>query len=99
MVRARRELVRLPIAAILPLRMPMSPEYQGEPVPSMIRPRVMTMSKDGDCAMERGRATNERRSARKTGSRRIDVDWLMRILQVFPEALATGRRGCGRASG
>src|SRR5213592_1986128 len=71
MVRARRELVRLPIAAILPLRMPMSPEYQGEPVPSMIRPRVMTMSKGGDCAMERGRATNERRSARKTGSRGI----------------------------
>jgi len=28
---------RLPMAAILPCRTPMSPEYHGEPVPSMIR--------------------------------------------------------------
>ena len=31
---------------IFPLRIPISPEYQGEPVPSMIRPLVMTISKD-----------------------------------------------------
>ena len=32
--------------AILPLRIPMSPEYQGEPVPSMIWPLVITRSKE-----------------------------------------------------
>src|SRR5580704_9076978 len=44
MVRVRGAAVRLPIAAILPSRIPMSPEYQGEPVPSMMWPLVMTMS-------------------------------------------------------
>ena len=33
-----------PIAAIRPARMPMSPAYQGEPVPSMMRPWRMTTS-------------------------------------------------------
>ena len=35
-VRLRGLRPRLPMAAILPSRMPMSPEYQGEPVPSMM---------------------------------------------------------------
>ena len=34
----------LPMAAILPSRMPMSAEYHGEPVPSMIRPFRITVS-------------------------------------------------------
>ena len=34
-----------PIAAIRPSRMPTSPEYHGEPVPSMMRPFRMTRSK------------------------------------------------------
>ena len=33
-----------PMAAILPPRMPMSPEYHGEPVPSMMWPLRMTIS-------------------------------------------------------
>jgi hypothetical protein len=35
------------MAATLPLRMPISPEYHGEPVPSMMWPLVMTRSKAG----------------------------------------------------
>src|ERR1035441_5977857 len=35
---------RCPTAAILPARMPMSPAYHGEPVPSMMRPLRITMS-------------------------------------------------------
>src|SRR4051812_39876435 len=35
---------RLPIAAIRPSRMPTSPEYQGEPVPSTMRPCSRTRS-------------------------------------------------------
>ena len=45
MVRLRGAAERLPMAAILPSRMPRSPEYQGEPVPSMMWPLVMTRSK------------------------------------------------------
>ena len=43
MVRVRCASLRFPMAAILPPRMPTSPEYQGEPVPSMMWPLVMTM--------------------------------------------------------
>src|SRR5215813_4142082 len=46
MVRLREESARFPIAAIFPSRMPMSPEYQGEPVPSIMWPFVMTRSND-----------------------------------------------------
>src|ERR1700739_4757796 len=44
--------LRLPIAAIFPSRIPTSPEYQGEPVPSMMWPLVMTRSNSpgDDCA-------------------------------------------------
>ena len=41
---ARWRRARLPMAAIWPSRMPTSPQYQGEPVPSMMWPLVMTMS-------------------------------------------------------
>src|SRR5438034_4792949 len=44
-VRVRVLAARLPISAIFPPRMPISPEYQGEPVPSIMRPLVITMSK------------------------------------------------------
>ena len=44
-VRLRAAPKRLPMAAIRPSRMPTSPEYQGEPVPSTMWPFVMTMSK------------------------------------------------------
>src|SRR4030081_59733 len=45
---------RLPMAAIFPPRMPISPEYQGEPEPSIMWPLVMTRSKAalGTCARE-----------------------------------------------
>jgi len=46
MVRWRWAAERLPMAAIFPSRMPRSPEYHGEPVPSMMWPLVMTMSKE-----------------------------------------------------
>src|SRR5215469_2848008 len=36
----------LPIATIRPLRIPMSPEYQGDPVPSMMWPFLMRTSKE-----------------------------------------------------
>ena len=45
MVRLRGAAARLPMAATFPSRMPTSPEYQGEPVPSMMWPLVMTRSK------------------------------------------------------
>src|SRR5260370_27264461 len=35
------------MATTFPSRMPRSPEYHGEPVPSMMRPSVMTRSKAG----------------------------------------------------
>jgi hypothetical protein len=44
-VRALAASRRLPMAAILPSRIPTSPEYHGEPVPSMMWPLVMTTSK------------------------------------------------------
>ena len=47
MVRLRGAAERLPMAAIFPSRMPRSPEYHGEPVPSMMWPLVMTRSKAG----------------------------------------------------
>src|SRR5215471_17205265 len=50
-VRWRAAAERLPIAAILPSRIPISPEYHGEPVPSMMWPFVMTISNAcGVCA-------------------------------------------------
>src|ERR1700678_3458688 len=52
-VRLRGEAERLPMAATLPSRMPRSPEYQGEPVPSIMWPLVMTRSKGSDdCASD-----------------------------------------------
>ena len=47
MVRLRGAAARLPMAAILPSRTPTSPEYQGEPVPSMMWPLMITRSKVG----------------------------------------------------
>src|ERR1700732_3112818 len=35
------------MATTFPSRMPRSPEYHGEPVPSMMWPSVMTRSKEG----------------------------------------------------
>ena len=52
MVCLRDAWFRFPIAEILPFRMPTSPEYQGEPVPSMMCPLMMTTSKD--CAATAG---------------------------------------------
>src|SRR5579863_10039189 len=51
-VRRRVASERLPMATILPSRIPTSPEYQGEPVPSMMCPLVMTMSKVCETADE-----------------------------------------------
>src|SRR5581483_3372370 len=36
---------KLPIAAIFPSRMPISPEYHGDPVPSLMWPLMITVSK------------------------------------------------------
>src|ERR1700720_434272 len=62
MVRVRASADRLPMAAIFPRRMPMSPEYQGEPDPSMMWPFVMTRSKAawGICAKRLGRQNGRR---------------------------------------
>src|SRR5580704_6776963 len=49
MVRLAEAPERFPIAAILPSRMPMSPEYHGEPVPSIMCPLLRMMSKVCDC--------------------------------------------------
>src|SRR5258708_33266583 len=43
--------LKMPIAAMRPWRMPTWPEYQGEPVPSMMRPFSITMS--NGCASAR----------------------------------------------
>src|SRR5580704_15027418 len=64
MVRVRGAALRLPIAAILPARIPMSPEYQGEPVPSMIWPLVMTMSNAADNAALTGRIISKNKKRR-----------------------------------
>src|SRR5437870_9873746 len=69
-VRLRGASARLPMATIRPSRIPMSPEYQGEPVPSTICPLVMTMS--SDCA---GLAGTE-----ASANRRINADFLRVIL-------------------
>src|ERR1700733_11955885 len=49
-VRLRGAAARLPMVAIFPSRMPTSPAYHGEPVPSMMWPWVITRSKSGVCA-------------------------------------------------
>src|SRR5258708_1049255 len=46
MVRERCAPLRLPMEAIFPARIPISPEYQGEPVPSMTWPLGMNRSED-----------------------------------------------------
>ena len=53
-----------PIAAIRPPRMPMSPAYQGEPVPSMMWPWWMTTSRESVWALRAG-------GMRQTSSRAI----------------------------
>src|SRR6266853_5019112 len=68
MVRVRASPDRLPMAAIFPPRMPMSPEYQGEPDPSMMWPLVMTRSKAGlgTCAKKWGEQKRKRIPAIKS---------------------------------
>src|SRR5690349_6947396 len=46
---------RSPMAAICPFRIPTSPAYQGEPVPSMMWPLRMTRSYGADAAANRSR--------------------------------------------
>src|SRR6266704_366566 len=65
MVRARGASLRLPMEDIFPSRIPISPEYQGEPVPSMMRPLVMTMSKDSAGSREPRGATPMSKTADK----------------------------------
>jgi hypothetical protein len=54
-VRLRAAEERLPMAEMRPSRIPMSPEYHGEPVPSMMCPLVMTRSKDASAANAKGK--------------------------------------------
>src|ERR1700674_1760557 len=49
MVRVRGASFRFPMATTLPSRIPTSPEYQGDPVPSMMWPLTMTTS-NGDAS-------------------------------------------------
>src|SRR6266849_11218291 len=56
-VRLRCVSPRFPMAAIFPARIPTSPEYQGEPVPSMMWPLTMTTSNDGVAACAPTRRT------------------------------------------
>src|SRR5712691_3260384 len=55
-VRLRGAALRLPMAAIFPSRIPTSPEYQGEPVPSMMWPLMMTRSNAGGVCPFNGHA-------------------------------------------
>ena len=59
----------LPMAAILPLRIPPSPEYQGEPVPSMIRPWAITRSNRAFAAWAASGAIAGKKSARQRATR------------------------------
>src|SRR5262249_44344889 len=66
MVRVRAAALKFPMAAILPARMPMSPEYHGEPVPSMMWPLVMTTSYVADvCACVRPAVNNAKAAANR----------------------------------
>src|SRR5690348_11101134 len=82
MVRARSAEARFPMAVIFPLRIPTSPEYQGEPVPSMMRPLVMTMSKVEVWATAAGRNSNKGRSARIVDFHRRNAHGTMMSLQI-----------------
>src|SRR5262252_6572806 len=62
---------RLPIAATLPSRIPMSPKYQGEPVPSMTWPWVMITSNDGCCATQQRNRANRKSDIERTRKRRM----------------------------
>ena len=61
-VRFRGAAARLPMAATFPSRMPTSPEYQGEPVPSMMCPLVMTRSNDGTLCADTAATATQRRA-------------------------------------
>src|SRR5712691_2388168 len=88
MVRVRGAAARLPIAAILPSRIPMSPEYQGEPVPSMIWPLVMTMSNAAGNPAFTGRIISEKRRVRVAALHCMQMACLMNLLQLRARARA-----------
>src|SRR5437762_13847791 len=88
MVRVRGVAARLPIAAILPSRIPMSPEYQGEPVPSMIWPLVMTMSNAAGNPAFTGRIISEKRRVRVAAFPWVQMACLMNLLQLRVRARA-----------
>src|SRR5277367_6243882 len=64
----RVEVARFPMAATLPSRIPTSPEYHGDPVPSMIWPLVMTKSNGGGGAA-RAKGIQTRTSNADTAAR------------------------------
>src|SRR5580698_5988562 len=80
MVRLRSVAERLPIAAMWPSRIPMSPEYQGEPVPSMMCPLMMTMSKGASAA----KARVEKIRNRERMKRFVEVELEIEIMGRFP---------------
>ena len=86
MVRLRGAAVRFPMAAIFPSRIPRSPEYQGEPVPSMMWPWVMTRSKDGVWARATWRTAEMRTKIENSNcGRRCDLDVLVHL--SYPQGL------------
>src|SRR5713101_18649 len=70
-VRARFASLRLPMAAIFPSRIPTSPEYHGEPVPSIMWPSVITRSKDwrDSCTAESNRQVKSKTKNAVTDAR------------------------------
>src|SRR6266853_31706 len=73
MVRLRGSAERTPIAAMRPSRIPTSPEYHGEPVPSMMCPLVMTRSKGPSTGPLTARSAAKEqiaKSSRKASERR-----------------------------
>jgi hypothetical protein len=76
MIRRASEPENVPISAILPLRIPTSPEYQGDPLPSTILPLRMTTSNGGSALQMRKKAKKNR--SRK--SVRVKRDYMTRVL-------------------
>src|ERR1041385_7176483 len=81
MVRLRGAAERLPMAEILPSRMPRSPEYHGDPVPSMMWPLVMTRSKVGAWA-DNLTATISNKNAGNIADILLEVNFLIILLSL-----------------
>ena len=86
------------MATTLPSRMPRSPEYHGEPVPSMMWPSVMTRSKAGVGAWAestQARASRSGKMQTKSFFLCVEKVWVPILFLVPPccHASPTSRKG------